>query len=74
MQSLTTIVKLIGKSVAKKEEIWAYIKAHSKTGCCLKQISAEISVIYRSTNVSYNMDCRWKKKFDFGLKSTENVP
>ena len=45
MQSFTTVVKMVGKSVAKKEEIWAYIKAHTMIGCSLKQISAEISVV-----------------------------
>ena len=52
-QSLTTVVKMVDKSVVKKEEIWASIKAHSKIGCSLKQIFAEISVVYGSTNVSY---------------------
>ena len=44
-------VKMVGKSVAK-EEIRAYIKASTKIACTLKQIFAEISVVYRSTNVS----------------------
>ena len=61
---------MIGKSVAKKE-IRAYIKARSKTGCCLKQIFAEIYVVYGAVNVSYDT-VRWcKKKFDSGLESTE---
>ena len=74
MQLLTTVVKMVGKSVAKKEEIWAYIKARSKIGCSLKEISPEISVVYGSTNVSYDMVCRLKKKFDSGLESIENAP
>ena len=41
MQSVTTAVKIVGKSVAKKEEIQAYIKSRSKIGCSLKQIFAE---------------------------------
>ena len=53
-QSLTTAVKMVGKSVAKKEEIRAYIKAISKIGCSLKQVFAEISVVYGSTNVSHD--------------------
>ena len=48
---------MVGKSVAKKEEIRAYIKACYKIGCSLKQIFAEISVDYGSTNVSYNIVC-----------------
>ena len=44
MQSLTTVVEMVGKSVAKKEEIRAYIhvNAHSKIGCSLKQIYFEM--------------------------------
>ena len=42
---------MVGKSVAKKEEIQAFIKACSKIGCSLTQIFAEISVVYGSTNV-----------------------
>ena len=53
-QSLTTVLKMIGKSVAKEEEIRAYIKARSKTSCCLKQIFAEIYVVYGAANVSYD--------------------
>ena len=45
MQLLTTVVIMVGKSVAKMEEILAYIKACSKVGCSLKQIFAEISVV-----------------------------
>ena len=54
MQSLTSAVKMVGKSVAKKEEIRANIKARSKIGCSLKQIFVEISVVYESSNVFYD--------------------
>ena len=57
---------MIGKSVAMKGETWAYIKAHSKIGCSLKQISAEISVDYRSTNVSTDMFV-FEKEIWFGV-------
>ena len=50
---------MVGKSVAKKEELRAYIKVRSKIGCSLKQISTEISVVYGSTYVSYYRVCRW---------------
>ena len=63
---MTTVVKMVGKSVAKEEEIQAYIKARSKIRCSLKNILIEISVDYRSTYVSYEMVCRWKKKFNSG--------
>ena len=64
---------MVGKSVAKKEEIRAYIKARSKIGRSLKQTFAEISVANRSTNISYDTVRRWKKKFDSGLESIENA-
>ena len=73
MQSLTTIVKFVSKSVAKKEEIRAYIKARSKIFCSLKRIFAEISVVYEST-MSYDAVHRWKKKFDSGSESIKNAP
>ena len=65
---------MVGKTITKKEEIRAYIKARSKIGCSLKQIFTEISVVHGSTNVSYSMDFRWKKKFDSEFESIENAP
>ena len=38
MQSLTTAVKMDGRSVDKKDEIRAYIKPRSKLGCSLKKL------------------------------------
>ena len=72
MQSLTIVVKMVGKSVIK-EEIRAYMKACFEIGCSLKQIFAEISGIYRSTNVSWHLH-RWIKKIDSVLESKENAP
>ena len=42
----------------------------------MKQIFAEISVVYGSTNVSCDTVSRWKKKFDSGsgLEWIENAP
>ena len=37
-------------------------------------IFAEISAVYGSTNVSYDMVRRWKKKFDSGLELIESAP
>ena len=64
---------MVGKSVAKKEEIRAYLKV-SKIGSSLKEVFIEISVVYRSTNVFFGTVLRWKKKFDSGLESIENAP
>ena len=57
-QFFTTIVKMNGKS-AVKEEIRAYIIARSTKGSSLKQMFAEISVVYGSTNASYDTVRRW---------------
>ena len=74
-QSLTTVVEVVGKSVAKREEIQAYLKACSKIGCSLKHIFAEMTVVYGSTNVSYDdMARRRKTKFESGLESIEMHP
>ena len=45
-KSLTTVVKMVGRSVDKKDEIRAYIKALSKPGCSLKQLMTELSTAY----------------------------
>ena len=50
-QSLTSVVKIVGKSIAKKGETRAYIKARSKIGCSLKQIFAEVSVVDGKRNL-----------------------
>ena len=37
---------MVGRSVNKKDEIWAYIKARSKLGCSLKKLITEISTAF----------------------------
>ena len=54
MRSLTTAVKMVGRSVDKKDKIWAYIQARSKLACSLKQLMAEISTAYEPSCVSYD--------------------
>ena len=54
MQSLTTAVKMVGRSVDKKDEIRAYIKARSKLGCSLKKLMTEISTAFGPSCVSYD--------------------
>ena len=70
MQSLTTAVKMVGRSVDKKDEIWAYIKARSKLCCSLKKLMTEISTAFGPSCVSYDTVRRWKKKFE----SIKNAP
>ena len=45
---------MVGKSVDKKEEIRAYIKARTLLGCSLKDIFSEIKVVYGNT-----VELRW---------------
>ena len=73
-QSLTTAVKMVGRSVDKKDEIRAYIKAHSKLGCSLKKLMTEISTAFGPSCVSYDTVQRWKKKFESGVESIKNAP
>ena len=70
MQSLTTAVKMVGRSVDKKDEIRAYIKARSKLGCSLKKLMTEISTAFGP----YDTVQRWKKKFESGVESIKNAP
>ena len=71
MQSLTPVVKMVGRSVDKKDEIRAYIKVRSKLGCSLM---TELSTAYGPSCVSYDTVWRWKKKFESGVESIKNVP
>ena len=60
-QSLTTVVKIVGRSVKQKDKIHAYIKARSKLGCSLTQRLIELSTAYGLSCVSYDTVSRWKK-------------
>ena len=68
-QSLTTALKMFGRSVDKKDDIRAYIQAHSKLGCSLRQLMIEISTAYRPSCVSYDTVRWWKKKSESGVES-----
>ena len=60
---------MVGRSVDKKDEIRAYIKARSKLGCSLKKLMTEISTAFGPSCVSYDTVRRWKKKFESGVES-----
>ena len=45
---------MVGRSVDKKDEIRAYIKARSKLGCSLKKLMTEISTAFGLSCVSYD--------------------
>ena len=65
---------MVGRSVDKKDEIRAYIKAPSKLGCSLKKLMTEISTAFGPSCVSYDTVRRWKKKFESGVESIKNAP
>ena len=65
---------MVGRSVDKKDEIRAYIKARSKLGCSLKKLMTEISAAFGPSCVSYDTVWRWKKKFESGVESIKNAP
>ena len=65
---------MVGRSVDKKDEIRANIKARSKLGCSLKKLMTEISTAFGPSCVSYDTVRRWKKKFESGVESTKNAP
>ena len=64
---------MVGRSVDKKNEIRAYIKARSKLGCSLKKLMTEISTAFGPSCVSYDTVWRWKKKFESGVESIKNA-
>ena len=70
---MTTVVKMVGRSVDQKDEIRAYTKAHSKLGCFLKQLMTELSTTKGSSCVSYDTVRRWKNKFKSGVESIKNA-
>ena len=65
---------MVGRSVDKKDEIRAYIKARSKLGCSLKKLMTEISTAFGPSCVSYDTVRRWIKKFESGVVSIKNAP
>ena len=64
---------MVGRSVNKKDEIRAYLKARSKLGCSLKQLMTELSTAYGPSCVSYDTVRRWKNKFESGVESIKNA-
>ena len=65
---------MVGRSVDKKDEIRAYIKARSKLGCSLKKLMTEISTAFGPSCVSYDTVRWWKEKFESGVESIKNAP
>jgi transposase len=65
---------MVGRSVDKKDEIRAYIKARLKLGCSLEQLMTELSTAYGPSCVSYDTVRRWKKKFESGVEYIKNAP
>ena len=67
-QSLTTAVKMVGRSDDKKNEIRAYVQARLQPGCSLKRLMTEVSTAYGTSCVSYDTVQWWKKKFESGVE------
>ena len=59
---------MVGRSVDKKDEIRAYIKARSKLGYSLKKLMTEITTAFEPSCVSYDTVWWWKKKFESGVE------
>ena len=66
---MTTVVKMVGRSVDQKDEIRAYIKARSKLGCSLKQLMTGLSTTLGPSCVSYDTVRCWKNTFESGVES-----
>ena len=64
---------MVGRSVDKKDEIRADIKARSKLGCSLKKLMTEISTAFGPSCVSYDTVRRSTKKFESGVESIKNA-
>ena len=64
---------MVGRSVNKKDEIRANIKARSKLGCSLKKLMTEIATAFGPSCMSYDTVRRWKKKFESGVESIKNA-
>ena len=71
---MTTVVKMVGRSVDQKDEIRTDFKARSKLGFSLKELITELSNAYGPSSVSYDTIRRWKNKFEFGVESIKNAP
>ena len=65
---------MVGRSVDQKDGIRAYIKARSKLGCSLKQLTTEISTTSGPSCVSYDTVKHLKNKVESGVKSIKNAP
>ena len=65
---------MVGRSVDKKDEIRAYIKARSKLGCSLKQRITELSTAYGTFCMSYDTVRRWKRKLWVWWRDHKNAP
>ena len=72
-QSLTTAVKMVGRSFEKKDEIRAYTQARSKLGGSLRQLMTEISTAYGRSCASYDTVRWWIKKFESDVEFIKNA-
>ena len=71
---MTTVVKIVSRSVDQKAEIRAYIKTLSNLGFSLKQLMTELSTANGPTRVFHDTVRCWKNNFESGVKSIKNAP
>ena len=64
---------MVGRSVDKKDEIRAYIKAHSKLGCSLKKLMTEISTAFGPSCVSYHTVCDIAREVGISLSTVHLI-
>ena len=71
---MTNVIKIVGRSADKKDEIRGYIKARSKLGCSLKQMMITLSTTNGPSCTSYDTIRRWKNKILSGVVSIKSAP
>ena len=64
---------MVGKRVESIEEIRAYMKVHTKLSHSIRQIFTEFGEVCGSHNISYETDCRWRKKFHTCTESVKDA-
>ena len=65
---------MVGRSVSQKDEIQAYIKAHSKLNCSLKQLMTELSTTLGPSCVSYDKLGAGNINLNLVMSPSKNAP
>ena len=70
---MTTVVKMVGRSVDQKDEKRAYIKTRSKLDCSYMQLMTELFTALGPSCVSYDTVRPWKNKIESGVESIKHA-